>query len=326
VFEASIGVLRDFSLLAVAAQFGAVRCAQFLLANGARVQAAEVEAAFRGGNAELMRLLWDACPRANPVEIAVEATKSWNMVGLRWLLDHKMGALSSCDVLRLFEKACLSGSYWCGSSVLGFGASAASHIGGLRPVGVVGRVLLRGSALLKSGRCISLHRDDSMAAAYEEELSEWLPGATGFRLVARRESRGAASVNAFIDAAKGRAKTLTFVETENGGSICGGYLDVPWVEDGWANDPGRRSFIFTLRNHLGVPPTKFAQKRDYWVAYAWRDSRFRFGDGEGFVVCQGDPTLWNGQAYEAPGQGVTLFNGDEGGVFRAARWELWEVE
>jgi hypothetical protein len=165
-----------------------------------------------------------------------------------------------------------------------------------------------------------------MAAAYAGELIEWLPNARGFRQVARCEGRGAASVNAFIDAAKGRAKTLTFVETENGGSICGGYLDVSWVEDGCANDPGRRSFIFTLRNHLGVPPTKFAQKRDYWVAYAWRGRRFRFGDGEGFIVCQEDQTLYSGCSYEAPGQGVALFNGDGGGVFRAARWELWEVE
>jgi hypothetical protein len=101
-----------------------------------------------------------------------------------------------------------------------------------------------------------------MAAAYAEELSEWLPEATFIGLVARHEGRGAASVNAFIDAATGRAKTLTFVETENGGSICGGYLDVPWVADGSASDPGRGSFIFTLRNHLGIPPAKFAQQRD----------------------------------------------------------------
>jgi hypothetical protein len=36
--------------------------------------------------------------------------------------------------------------------------------------------------------------------------------------------------------------------------------------------------------------------------------------------------LYSGQAYEAPGQGATLFNGDGGGVFRAAGWELWVVE
>jgi hypothetical protein len=132
---------------------------------------------------------------------------------------------------------------------------------------VIGRVLLGGSASLKSGRCISFNPEDSTIAPYAEELSEWLPEATGFRLVTTHEGRGAESVNAFIDAAKGRAKTLTFVETENGDSICGGYLDVPWVGSGCANDPGRKSFIFTLRNHLGVPPTKFVQRLGDYAVY-----------------------------------------------------------
>jgi hypothetical protein len=187
-------------------------------------------------------------------------------------------------------------------------------------------VLLNGSAALKSGRFIAFHPDDSTATAYAEELSEWLPEATGLRLVARHEGRGRASVNAFIDAAQGRAKTLTFVETENGGSICGGYLDVPWVKNGYASDPGSRSFIFTLKNHLGVPPTRFAQKRDDCAAHAWRGDYFYFGNIEGFIVYQGNPTIYSGRVYEAPRQGVGLFNGDGGGVFRAARWELWEVE
>jgi hypothetical protein len=49
-------------------------------------------------------------------------------------------------------------------------------------------------------------------------------------------------MNAFIDAARGRAKTLTFVETENGGSISGGYLDVAWAE-GVTKGTGEKSFF-----------------------------------------------------------------------------------
>jgi hypothetical protein len=191
---------------------------------------------------------------------------------------------------------------------------------------VVGHVLLGGLALLKSGRWVSFDPEDSTAALYAEELSEWLPEATGIRLVTRHEGRGAASVNAFIDAAKGRAKTLTFVETENCESICGGYLDVAWGENGHVSDPGRGNFIFTLKNHLGVPPTKFAQKRNNDVAYVWRGSCFGFGNGEGFMVCQGNEGLYSGCAYEAPGQGSVLFSGDGSAVFSAARWELWEVK
>jgi hypothetical protein len=166
---------------------------------------------------------------------------------------------------------------------------------------------------------------DSMAAAYSEELREWLPEAIEVRLVARHEGRDAASVDAFIDAAKGRAKTLTFVETENGGSICGGYLDVEWGEGEYAIDPGKGSFIFTLKNHLGVPPMKFAQIQDDQVAYTRRGHCFCFGRGEGFVVSPSDYRLCSGDGYHDHERGAALFHGDRGGVFRAARWELWEV-
>jgi hypothetical protein len=132
------------------------------------------------------------------------------------------------------------------------------------------------------------------------------------------------SVNAFVDAAKGRAKTLTFVETENGASICGGYLDVVWAE-GHVSGTGRRSFIFTLKNPLGVVPTKFAQKRTENVAYMRRDNTFCFGNQEGLVVWRGHAALCIGHTYEAPRQGMVLFSGEGGGSFHAARWELWEV-
>jgi hypothetical protein len=164
-----------------------------------------------------------------------------------------------------------------------------------------------------------------MAEAYSKELCEWLPAGAKLRLVAMHEGRTNASVNAFVDAAKGLAKTLTFVETENGGSICGGYLDVAWVEGFYSRDPGRRSFIFTLKNHLGVPPRKFAQKPAGEAAYMRRGQGIWFGKYEGFMVIGGDSSLNRDQTYEAPSEGVALFKGDDGGRFRAARWELWQV-
>jgi hypothetical protein len=167
--------------------------------------------------------------------------------------------------------------------------------------------------------------EDSMAGGYAEELREWLPDAMEVMLVAMLAGRSAASVNAFVDAATGRAKTLTFVETENGGSICGGYLDVTWAGDfNW--DPGRRSFIFTLKNHLGIPPTKFAQKgSDVVVSFMGWGESFCFGYSEGFVVVPGGSMLSNDCRYEALDEGAALFNGDDSGRFLAARWELWEV-
>jgi hypothetical protein len=219
VFEASATEGRELSLLAVAAQLGAVDCAQFLLTHGAKAGTAELEAAFRGGNVDLMRLLWHAVPGASPLKLSLEAMKSWNTGGFRWLLEHKIGDLSSRDLVILFDGACSSGSCSCASSILGFSASAAAHLCGLRPIGVVGRLLCGGLASLNSGRQTSFIPEDSMAARYSEALREWLPEATEVRLVAMHEGRDAVSMNAFIDAAKGRAKTLTFVETENGGSI-----------------------------------------------------------------------------------------------------------
>jgi hypothetical protein len=272
-----------------------------------------------------MRLLWEAFPRANSLELALEVVKSWNVGGLRWLLDHKASDLSSRDWVRLFSGACASGSYLCAASVLDFAESALSQVRGFSPIDVVGRALCDRLTSIKSGREVCCIPDNSMALAYTEELSGWLPEATGMILVARHEGRGTASVNAFVDAASGRARTVTFVETENGGSVCGGYLDVAWVAGGRAYDERGRSFMFTLRNHLGVPPSKFVQKRGGSAAFMVRDYRFYFGDKEGFVVWQNDGRLSSGLAYQPPRQGSALFDGDRNGIFRAARWELWEV-
>jgi hypothetical protein len=110
---------RDHSVLDAAVQCGSLVCARFLLANGANVGTAEVRAAFRGGNREVLRLLWDAFPYAKPMELALEAARSWNATGLRWLLARKAGALPFHDLSRLFKAACLSGSCSCALSVIG---------------------------------------------------------------------------------------------------------------------------------------------------------------------------------------------------------------
>jgi hypothetical protein len=211
-------------------------------------------------------------------------------------------------------------------SVLGVSESAAAHLRGLGLVGIVGRVLCGGLAALKSVREFSFLPEHSIAAGYGEALREWLPEAMELTLVARHEGRDAASVNAFIDAAKGRAKTLTFVETENGGSISGCYLDVAWVEGDWTNDPRRRSFTFTLRNPHGVPPTRFAQKRGEKAAYMDRCASFYAGLGERLDEWAGGLVLHNDETYDRPGPGRPLLHLNGDGLFRAARWELWQVE
>jgi hypothetical protein len=62
-----------------------------------------------------------------------------------------------------------------------------------------------------------------------------------------------------------------------------------------------------------------------WPTCMGRNNSFCFGDSEGFVIWRGYGVLHIGCAYEAPHQGVALFNGDGSGLFHATRWELWEV-
>jgi hypothetical protein len=203
-----------------------------------------------------------------------------------------------------------------GYRMLSFSASAAAQLRLQRPIWMAWRVLCGELAELESGRDVSFIPEDSIASAYSEQLREWLPEASKARLIARHEGRDAASVDAFIDAAEGRAKTLTFVETEDRCSICEGYLGVAWVEDDYANDPNRKSFLFTLKNHLGVPPTRLAQQRGEPRAFMVRGGCFWFCDGEGFMARQDDWVRWSGRTYKAPDQSGALFNGDDGGVFR----------
>jgi hypothetical protein len=95
------------------------------------------------------------------------------------------------------------------------------------------------------------------------------------RLLVEREGRDKTRTNVFIDAARGHAKTLTFMGTESRNSICGGHLDPAWVEGNYTYDPGRQSFLFnlfTLKNHLDVVPTKVPMASYGIAAYLSRDS------------------------------------------------------
>jgi hypothetical protein len=105
---------------------------------------------------------------------------------------------------------------------------------------------------------------DSITAAYEGDLMEWLPEMTEAALLARGECRDPASVNAFIDAAAGHSRTLTFIETENRKSICGGFLEPAWTAGGSTDDPARSSFVFTLKNHLDIAPTSSRSAEASW--------------------------------------------------------------
>jgi hypothetical protein len=95
-------------------------------------------------------------------------------------------------------------------------------------------------------------------------------------LLLRRTGRDSETAEAFIDAAVGHAHAFTFIETENGKSICDLYLGSAWVRD-QINDSGKASYLFTLKNRFGVGPTRFPSASAY-SAHTWhRGSREREG-------------------------------------------------
>jgi hypothetical protein len=167
---------------------------------------------------------------------------------------------------------------------------------------------------------------ESIAAAFDDELLEWLPEAKSARLVASHDGRDIASLNAFCDAAEGLSKTLVIAVTKNGESICGGYLERAWREGASAQDSSKR-FLFTLKNHAGVAPTRFPMKgRSSDAAYKQRDYGWCFGFWEGpYIFKCGNPRGALGDSYQdVVGLGQAIFNGGQD-FFRLARWELWQV-
>jgi hypothetical protein len=165
----------------------------------------------------------------------------------------------------------------------------------------------------------------SMAAPWAAQLMEWRPQMRSARLIARGggDSHG---VRVFIDTAPGYAQTFTFIETANRNSICGAFLEPAWPVEGHRVDDGcQESFMFTLKNHLGVAPTKFPKKWGGAAAGLYK-THFFFGGNDGIKV-KGNTTSTGtlGLSYQdTVGQGAAVVYGDDIG-FRAARWELWQT-
>jgi hypothetical protein len=178
--------------------------------------------------------------------------------------------------------------------------------------------LPRAKELLAPPKCFV----GSMAEPWAKQLWEWRPQMKGTTLLAKDAGSGD-GVRAFMKAAWGHAHTFVFVETVTGGSICGGFLNPAWKQ-GRIDDPTRESFLFTLKKHLAIPPTKFPKNGDKMAAVC-DPGYFRFGWSDGICVkTTGTDTGKLGTRYEdAVGKGEVIFHG---GDPRWARWELWETK
>jgi hypothetical protein len=117
---------------------------------------------------------------------------------------------------------------------------------------------------------------------------------------------GGAARQSIADASDGLSKTVVLAVNENGKSICGGYLEPAWRVGAWAED-NSKSFLFMLKNHAGVGPTKFPMNgSNSYAAYMKRGHDWRFGNWEGpYVYRHGNPGTWSGGARRSSTAGKT---------------------
>jgi hypothetical protein len=173
----------------------------------------------------------------------------------------------------------------------------------------------------------------SFAEPFEEAIRGFLPKMSKASLLASHHGCDKVSLGAFLAAAPGQTCTMVFIAMTNGNSICGGYLHPAWrntTDAGYIGDAEGKSFIFTLRNHLGVPPTKFEVSDKSHAALLENSPYFTFG-GCDIRVGPSDHCSNYPDRYANPlGHGGSLFAG-EGAKGRGsanlgvARWELWKI-
>jgi hypothetical protein len=169
---------------------------------------------------------------------------------------------------------------------------------------------------------------DSPAEKHLAIVKVWLPEMLRPKLLAEGIGDGA-GVRRFEAAAIGKTNTLVFVRATTG-SLFGGFLACAWTADDWCKDRTNRSFIFTLENHLDVPPTKFDLVKPDETAFC-SSHNFGFGGGYDFSVrCDGKSFSNFGDSYrDTTGRGRALFSGNDGRVNDGVGvecWELWQVE
>jgi hypothetical protein len=61
-------------------------------------------------------------------------------------------------------------------------------------------------------------------------------------------------VKDWIEACKGKAKTITIMKSTKG-RVCGGYLDIAWKEDDELNANDPLAFVFSLDRRFKRTPT-----------------------------------------------------------------------
>ena len=111
---------------------------------------------------------------------------------------------------------------------------------------------------LNDDRLCVFHTSQVLTLDYEEKLLDFIGGdrSQPWRLIYRATEHGF-NARDFHDHCDSLSPTLSIIQTDFG-NVFGGYTTVPWSSAMQRTDRADpEAFLFTLRNNVGVPPTKF---------------------------------------------------------------------
>jgi hypothetical protein len=151
-----------------------------------------------------------------------------------------------------------------------------------------------------------------------------------------RGSRDTFTAKEFHRRCDGHANTVTLI-LDTDGNVFGGFTPLKWepsVRGKWKGDDTLRSFIFTLRNPHGVPPQRFALKKEEKHEAIWCHTSLCAGFGS-INICVCDDcnttndsythfgTLCRRTTYVNHANAEHLFTGNE--KFRVKEIEVFEL-
>ena len=162
---------------------------------------------------------------------------------------------------------------------------------------------------------------------FSVNMKSWLPDAGTPSLLYRMTSDGT-STSEFHSRCDGKGPTVVLIRSDNG-FVFGGYADKPWHSEGKyiACD---KSFIFTVCNPHGIPPTRYLVNSPAHALYGDASCGPTFGCdaitvGMGGYLTDGCCTPFFDYT-DTTGKGAATFTGAaHPGPFTPAEVEVWRV-
>lgn len=162
-------------------------------------------------------------------------------------------------------------------------------------------------------------------------LKTWLPDGGKPELLYRMSRDGMSPLD-FHSRCDGIASTVTLIKSSNG-FVFGGYAGEAWHGEG-SYIYCSKSFIFTVTNPHGIPPTRYLVNYPECALYGEDAYGPTFGGDDGVDYCNdialGDSNCLSGEGYtrfssytDTTGKGDNTFTGTD--TFTAAEVEVWQL-